>query len=393
MYLLPHTPALVKFIYRAMGIVQFSLTDSENKCTKVYQRVWCVPFYSFFIYICISYNTSSHDYVSVFELIDKFTNVENILYTTACCFYFYQRSSSLKSLLIQTNSVKYDFMTMPNRNIQFDWFILGLVALLISNFALIPFMSTDSLFLIYTYFPLILTCFDSMFLNDIMKQLSLKFEMINNNFQQQIESSSLSKIFPLAKTQQIEVLEKNELDFKIQRIQKLSHLHYDLVNLAEEICKNFEITIIVSLLCWFENVIETVYYIVFITVNGTGTTFNFVINGIYLLYGFYWLFVLVGIFSGVQDKANNTVSLVHDIWNKYAMSGKINKKIRHLQLVSVRLLNTRLQFTARDYFNLDWTFCHMVIINFCFNISSIFFSDDSSSYHLRSNTHPVSHLV
>jgi hypothetical protein len=51
---------------------------------------------------------------------------------------------------------------------------------------------------------------------------------------------------------------------------------------------------------------------------------------------------------------------VHEIWNFYNSRGEVDKQVCHLQLISVRLLNTKLQFTARHFFNLDWTFCHTV---------------------------------
>jgi hypothetical protein len=48
------------------------------------------------------------------------------------------------------------------------------------------------------------------------------------------------------------------------------------------------------------------------------------------------------------------------MWNKYATGGEVNKRLRHLQLICLQLLITKLRFTACNLFDLDWTFCHTV---------------------------------
>jgi hypothetical protein len=54
---------------------------------------------------------------------------------------------------------------------------------------------------------------------------------------------------------------------------------------------------------------------------------------------------------------------VHEIWNFYNSKSEVDTRVLHLQLISVRLLNIKLQFTARNFFHLDWTFCHTVSVN------------------------------
>ncbi|CAH1365130.1 unnamed protein product [Tenebrio molitor] len=73
------------------------------------------------------------------------------------------------------------------------------------------------------------------------------------------------------------------------------------------------------------------------------------------------LFLMVWMLSCTQRTANEAATYVHDIWNTFTLAEQINKRTRHLQLISVRLLSTKLQFTARDFFKLDWTFCQMMI--------------------------------
>ena len=58
-------------------------------------------------------------------------------------------------------------------------------------------------------------------------------------------------------------------------------------------------------------------------------------------------------------QANKTVVYVHDVWNSYILN-KLDTNVRHLQLIAIRLLNCKLKFTARNFFDLDWNFCHIV---------------------------------
>jgi hypothetical protein len=45
-------------------------------------------------------------------------------------------------------------------------------------------------------------------------------------------------------------------------------------------------------------------------------------------------------------------------------------KVRYLKLISIRLLNSKLKFTARNFLNLKWTLLHMVLSRATKNWSS-----------------------
>ncbi|RZB39827.1 7tm 7 domain containing protein [Asbolus verrucosus] len=159
------------------------------------------------------------------------------------------------------------------------------------------------------------------------------------------------------------MLKEEEITFNMLRIQELSHLHYNLVNLTLKINELFGITTIVAMVVWFGYAIDTMYLSVYFTfhkmTDDTFILYTFYI--VYLLFHFSWLFIMVAMFSRTREKANETATYIHKIWNKYASNEEVDRRVRHLQLISVRLLNTKLNFTAKDFFNLDWTFFHTMI--------------------------------
>ncbi|CAH1365694.1 unnamed protein product [Tenebrio molitor] len=243
-----------------------------------------------------------------------------------------------------------------------NWRGILLFLCFLVNFSLNPYSKLSAPYMMYIWIPEIIYSSDTLFLADILNYFGDKFESINRNLQRQVDAVDLFSIFPLTNPDKIKILEEDDINFNIQRIQELSHFHYELVSTAVKIGEIFGITIVMTLILWFESIIETIYYIIYVTINDEDNTLvNYAYHGSYVMFMFCWLFVLVTSFSDVQNKANATSTYVHDIWNKYALNGKINVKTRHLQLVSTRLLNTKLHFTAMDFFSLDWTLYHMLI--------------------------------
>nr|XP_015837721.1 PREDICTED: putative gustatory receptor 28b [Tribolium castaneum] len=145
-------------------------------------------------------------------------------------------------------------------------------------------------------------------------------------------------------------------------IHQLSLHHYELVQISQNVTKNFEITTLVASLLWFKNMIETVYYLLFVMVNGTDRPIvHYGCNITFLVLHLYWLFVVVRIYVRVKNEANQSASYIHEIWNKYAVKRVVDRKIRFLQLIVVQFYATKLNFTAFDVVSLDWSFCQMMI--------------------------------
>jgi hypothetical protein len=88
---------------------------------------------------------------------------------------------------------------------------------------------------------------------------------------------------------------------------------------------------------------------------------------------------------------------VHDIWNKFVMMRRVNCEVRHLQMISIRFLNTKPKFTALNFFRLDWSFCHVVCFRkldqICISPQLFYFLVDWSFHHVYHHTSPVQNLA
>jgi hypothetical protein len=370
-------PSYIKYVYKLTGVLQFSVENT------FWSRLWCLPFYIGFLCLATYFNlVSPHRINDILEYMNYFGNFGNIVYTSTSIILFCIRSNKIKLLLTKLdNMVLSTVLVTSNRSKRrVNWRGILLFLCFLVNFSLNPYSKLSALYMMYIWIPEIIYSSDTLFLADILNYFGDKFESINRNLQRQIDAVDLFSIFPLTNPDKIKILEEDDINFNIQRIQELSHFHYELVSTAVKIGEIFGITIVMTLILWFESIIETIYYVIYITINDEDNTLvNYAYHGSYVMFMFCWLFVLVTSFSDVQNKvfgkniilsfqieifqANATSTYVHDIWNKYALTGKINVKTRHLQLVSTRLLNTKLHFTAMDFFSLDWTLYHMVNTN------------------------------
>ncbi|XP_044264547.1 putative gustatory receptor 28b [Tribolium madens] len=359
MRLLANTPLPLILLYKLLGIIQFPL----NSDSSFISRFWCLPFYSYFFYISYIYTTYTRNLTGMFKYIDQMAGYTGFLAMLTSMVMFYKRSNDLKTLLRTLEPLQINSIRTKTTNTH-QWVRSGLFASITSNILFYPFLPSDVSYYFFCFLPLVVNALDHLFLSDILDDISTKFDQINQNFQRQIKSVDLFVIFPLTKIEKVKNLKQDEVTFNMQKIQELSHLHYKLVRLTVKISGLFEITTITGMIMWFGYVIDTMYLFIHIRSRHEDTNSLIVIytfNIFFLFFCFYWFLVMVAMFSRTQRHANKTATFVHDIWNKYALKNEVDKRVRHLQLVAIRLLNTRLQFTAKDFFQLDWTFCHMMI--------------------------------
>ena len=128
--------------------------------------------------------------------------------------------------------------------------------------------------------------------------------------------------------------------------------------LVQEMVKQFEITIIVSMVQWFVNVVDSVYTVIVLVAKPEFLVdVRLASNFFYAMYSFSWLYVLVAKFSETQKVANKNVYILHEIWNK----GVSRSNKRFMTLVSLRMLNTTLKFNIGGFFCLDWNFFYIVV--------------------------------
>ncbi|KAJ3655430.1 hypothetical protein Zmor_014562 [Zophobas morio] len=135
-----------------------------------------------------------------------------------------------------------------------------------------------------------------------------------------------------------------------------------MVQLAIDVSKVFDVITIASMVLWFGYVIDMIY--ISIRSMLELKSFRLIVLCSQMLnisFFFVWLLIVVRMYTRTEKEANLAIRNVHQIWNKYYSNGDIDEKMRNLQLISLRMLNTKLHFTARNFFALDHTFFHMMI--------------------------------
>ncbi|EFA07622.1 gustatory receptor 128 [Tribolium castaneum] len=336
------TPTLLKYSYKLTGVVPFPFTTSKpTKISQVVSHIWPIFFCLYFISIYLFY-TSVNNETKIFSYINFLVYHWNVLYMVVYVVMLHKRSTKVKKLLTEISKIQ--LITNNNsksneryvRIIQIVTLVCLLVTFLLRN---IPLTYT-----IYFMYPCTISTFDNLFINDVLNEFCNKFKTINRKFENIVAKFGTS-----------------ESDFNIEIIQKLSHHHYNLVSLVLEMIKQFEITLIVAITQTFIVMVDSVYTVTFLIFNKRVLTFHFGCNLFFVHYAICWLFNLIRKFSETQEETNKAGSYVHCIWNKYSLRGNIEKKMRYLELVSLRLLNTKVNFTASGCFNLDWTLLQTII--------------------------------
>ncbi|XP_044265600.1 uncharacterized protein LOC123011941 [Tribolium madens] len=324
MCLLPNTPTHLKFIYKIIGLVQFSDKTQETLFSKICNHFWCVPFCSYFIYLCVCCEPYDHSDLSLFVYLSSVSYLANIFCISILITTFGFKANELKCLLLEINAI--DFREKSIK--KFDWHQLLLTGLYLAHFAFIPYLKESVPIVVFFYIlPITINCFDNLFKRDVLNLLVDKFKFLNKEFERQSDLADLQKSFPLTKTKKIKFLENEEIDWNLRYIEELSQYHYQLVHLSLDICKNFEIGLVITLTLWFEKIIESTYFSIFTVVNDDSShhLLTHVLDAIHAIFEFYWLFTSIENFTRVQTEANKTPIFVHDVWNKYVKRNFVEK--------------------------------------------------------------------
>lgn len=287
------TPIYLKYIYKVTGVHQNF--DESRICTIL----WCLPFYSYFIYLCVDYNFLSEHSTDISVYIEFCNNWSTIIFTTVSFTLLTLRRNRIRLLVKKIKKCQV-FLEKPKR---FNWPRLALIGSVLLNLSLIPFRKNWINYTIYLWFPRVISSCEILYLNDILNYFRDKFESINQDLEKQLNSIDFSSLFPLITTDKLKLLEDNDTNYKIQHIQDLSFVHYKLVIGALQVSEIFGITIILSLVLWFVNVIETLYFLIYLMVNNFDENiYNFSANLCFMVFAVSWLFVLISSFSNVQNK-------------------------------------------------------------------------------------------
>lgn len=363
MCLLPNTPFLLQLIYSLFGAIQFSPSNSHQKYQQLFWRFLCLSSYFlyFYTYIDFSYRVYFED--SVLLLIGNLIqNVNSAIYIFTSYICFLQRSNSVKSSLAKLQKIDCD--TNPSC---FKLWRIIFVALFLLTFFPFCLYKADVKFVIRCSYPAAVHFTETLFLNDILNLIFVKFRKINQEMKNQTNKKFSQNVFHIIQEQETQI-QKN-----IDEIENLSEIYFSIIDLTNQIIKHISISVLILFMFWFVTFMLTIYYFLTLLTLDLRWTITFLAIVVYGMYSSFWIFMVINSFAQIQNEANKTVGYIHEIWNKYTAKGKINRTIRHLKLISVRFLYNKLELSASGFFNLDWAFCHMVLLKMLLNYFYNFF--------------------
>ncbi|KAJ3648628.1 hypothetical protein Zmor_020420 [Zophobas morio] len=142
----------------------------------------------------------------------------------------------------------------------------------------------------------------------------------------------------------------------------MSHLHYHLVHLVHESNRIFGTTTLWNTAAWFALVINKIYYVAYLSLRLSDQVYAYyVIQFPLLIFQWTWIFFQIFIWTKVQNEANKTAICVHNIWNILVSTNRVNQETRHLQLIVLKLLNTKLDLSVQGFFPLNCNFLYTIV--------------------------------
>jgi hypothetical protein len=370
MSLVRQIPNWLKWIFRFVGLLQVS----HEPTTKIFFKLLPLPFwcYHFKITLMALLYFSSVQYLGVQNILKYSDAVACFTASLSSCSYFvvfYKRNYRLEKLIESIDAVD-DLVTKSTPERTRYWSRNILLSLMFVNLLLvlcgISVLITIEFHLMY-YNILILYGLEVVFMEVFLNSLKINIELINSSIIKEKISIELTQLVPQTNPVKVRTV-KNV----IVRIQELSHRHYQLTNLIVETNRVFEITMLAGIATWFTNLITEAYYIIYMIPRLSDSTSGFILTQI--LWTFYYcqlIYFQIRMWNDVQNEANKTVIYVHDIWNMLVSNGEINSNVRHLQLISTRLMGTKLEATVKGYFPLNWTFFLYCNVNYCSRLFSL----------------------
>ncbi|KAJ3648644.1 hypothetical protein Zmor_020433 [Zophobas morio] len=347
MHTLEDIPVWLQIIYKIHGVWQFN-SNNESRFSKITAYVWCLPLYIFYLY-CFGhwlYDTlvyrGLYNFLDNVDFLTSLVSIFTLVFTIALTC---MRKNSLERYLQKLERTRQKLTSGPRvQRIKLPTRFEKIVLLLtLSNHALANVFDNFYEHFFY-YIPPMVCSFNVMFLCNLLQIISHEYNEMNKNIRE--EETVLERKCNLDDTQ-------------ITKIEQLSLLHHDLTMLALHINNIFSTRIVVAMILWFITTVNISYNLVFYAPRQLYLKWMVYIISMLLFFNLS-LMLLLSTCSSTQEEANKTADYVHDVWNRHILR-KVDKNLRHLQLICVRLLNAKLKFTAKQFFNLDWTFYHMMI--------------------------------
>ena len=257
MCLLEKIPLWQRIMLRLVGVIQFSCSSTSTFSCFI-SRICCLPVFIIYYYYSFLWGSFLLSMRSKLLTVHAVISSMGFLFITTSLVSFYQRSNTLKSLLLKLNVVEETFTPLFQQE-EKDWYKILIAPTLILSALLFPDFETRNIFMVYYYIPQGVAYLNHVFLDTILEQIRCHFKSINQRLEKQLHSVDLYEIFPFAKASKIQQLKENEKLSNLCEVHELSHIHYDLAQLALDVNKTFDVTTITSTILWFAYVIDITY--------------------------------------------------------------------------------------------------------------------------------------
>jgi hypothetical protein len=293
MHRLETTP--IMYLYRVLGLVQFSPPRSRKTILKNGPPVWLIPMNLYFIYVCLNFSTVFNSTTGIPKYVDIVSTFGSVLSMCTCTVMFYRRRTKIQSLLIEIGQTTLQ-TSVSHQTI--NW----LKCILFCDIAVIivslPFFEQPFFAFFCFFLPMLVNIFDHLFLDDILTYLGAEFDMISQHLKQQRDSMAL--------------LDTQIVD-DIERIQKLSLRHCDLSKLTLQFTRCFEVTTLAAMMMWFGYIVDSMFFFVFdlmIERHLEATIVEFATVLIYQKILILWLFITLKMYARTEEK----VVRVDGVW-------------------------------------------------------------------------------
>jgi hypothetical protein len=288
--ILSSIPIWLKYIYKLLGVIQFSDKPSQKKSVLIIPYMWPLTLYLFYSYVIIwaVLSLKSQEYTvftSIIKYCDSLGIIASFLNMFTNCFVFYQRTPRLTLLLSQLCKCGGTEKQLNNW-IKVYFMILVFTILTFTQFNI--FDISPAIQLSYNI-PIIINIFELLFVGDILSTLHQKFHVIN---QELVNEVAVIDKFPQTIAQ------------RICQVQKLSNRHHILVDLAKEANELFSTTTLAAMVTLFATVIDSIYFNLYLYANYNANFVNMFLffNIIWLAAQVSWFYVLLKIWSDIQDE-------------------------------------------------------------------------------------------
>ncbi|KAK5648556.1 hypothetical protein RI129_003448 [Pyrocoelia pectoralis] len=350
------------YVYKIFGVENFYAVSRLKNFTNV---LWNLPLLLLFFF-------SVWKLRNIKELKDDcvMTDTDQLVVFTATLHtvgrILYSRRKNVPDLLKEIDDINKD-LNIDIRHKKRRWVILCSEIIIPIGYLLmsVPY-GDDHIFYVNLVFS-ISSCGSFMevyFVHQVIKLICGQYQDINVKLRNHYNRiSSESEYGPMVNTSKV-VSKKKEID----RIVNIASNHYRITKVAK--CSNSTFNVHVLLACVSSFIALTTGIHYSLSVMFTGLRNNedndvfissLMGNGLWIIcYSFLFIFIIKP-WRDLHNEAKKTATYIHDIWNKYANANAVDANINHLQLISLQLLNTKLEFTAYGFFSLDWTLLHAII--------------------------------